>query len=470
LHSQRSYALEQSLFAARQFLNEKQLAGDEDWRNSNSPKVAALKQELRRIQESLGLPGELSLYRLDKDSLLPVASSSEERIDASVRSLNREEQNSLSEGRSLQSNLTEWYQNKGLYVLLSLSEPNWALEIKEQDRGFLFKLAGFGVYYLLIIFGFLGLFGSFAIWTRQRQMRLIKRTTAELQNFYELSNELILEFDQDLKLQNANPSALEVMGVSLQEIAGNEVFKADQPIQLLPVDQNIIQLSSKLQTLPQLRFHAKILTEQTESPVMEFIKLVSTEDKILLMAHRSGSELGATQSTTTPDLASEKYLQPLTGLPNANYLGNLLKTRFPELKEQGCSILMIDIDDFQYFNHLHGKEEGNRLLRNFAQSLRHFFRRGDKVIHYRDDKFVVLLNHTDLKSAAKIAQNFSDEMRKSPDSTLAQTQFSVGVTQVDSQDTYEDWVNRSIAALETAKQNGKAKVQVQRPNELEILA
>ncbi|PIR23745.1 MAG: hypothetical protein COV44_01310 [Deltaproteobacteria bacterium CG11_big_fil_rev_8_21_14_0_20_45_16] len=470
LHSQRSYALEQSLFAARQFLNEKQLATAEDWKDAGNPKVRALQQELRRIQESLGLPGELSLYRLDKESLQPVASSLDDNSTMIGRDLRAEESGSLSEGRSLKSDLKDWYQNKGHYVLLSLSEPNWVIELKEQDRGFLFKLAGFGMYYLLIIFGFLGLFGSFAIWTQQRQARLMKKTMAELKNFYELSNELIIELDQDLKLQNANPSALEMMGVSLQEIAGKKLFETDESIQLLPVDQNIVQVTSKLKTLPQLRFHAKIVTEQTSSPVMEFIKLVSTEGKILLMAHRSAAELSATRNSTTPDVASEKYLHPLTGLPNSNYLVNLLETRFSELKEQACSILMIDIDDFQYFNHLHGKEEGNRLLRNFAHSLRHFFRRGDKVIHYRDDKFVVLLNHTDLKSAAKIAQNFSEEMRKSPDSTLAKTQFSVGVTQVDSQDTYEDWINRSIAALETAKQNGKAKVEVQRPNELEILA
>src|SRR6266508_3703125 len=86
-------------------------------------------------------------------------------------------------------------------------------------------------------------------------------------------------------------------------------------------------------------------------------------------------------------------MDPLTGLMNRQ----AWEERLPDLMRDADNarvpvcLLLLDLDDFEEFNRTHGEDEGDRLLKDVAASLRGHVRQTDVVARVGGDTFALLL-------------------------------------------------------------------------------
>jgi diguanylate cyclase (GGDEF)-like protein len=91
--------------------------------------------------------------------------------------------------------------------------------------------------------------------------------------------------------------------------------------------------------------------------------------------------------------AQPLQLDPLTQLPGRNQLDQILADSEQELASSGRDFLLalIDIDSLSAINNQHGQQEGDRVLCQFADRLRHICRPDDHLFRFGGDEFVLLL-------------------------------------------------------------------------------
>lgn len=114
---------------------------------------------------------------------------------------------------------------------------------------------------------------------------------------------------------------------------------------------------------------------------------------------------------------------PLTGLHNRRYLEARLAEELSRSKryDYPLSFMMIDIDDFKFYNDHNGHQAGDRALEITAQCLRAALRKVDVASRYGGEEFSILLPQTGQEEAGVLA----DRIRRK----IMTTQFPHGKTQ-----------------------------------------
>ncbi|WP_431042024.1 putative bifunctional diguanylate cyclase/phosphodiesterase [Streptomyces sp. P1-3] len=106
--------------------------------------------------------------------------------------------------------------------------------------------------------------------------------------------------------------------------------------------------------------------------------------------------------------AEEQLRDPLTGLPNRQYLLDRTWAALDQAEREGAraALVLIDLDRFRSVNDTLGHMAGDRLLLQIAERLRAALPRGAEAARLGGDEFVVLLPTVDsLTSAQRVARN-----------------------------------------------------------------
>ena len=154
---------------------------------------------------------------------------------------------------------------------------------------------------------------------------------------------------------------------------------------------------------------------------------------------------------------------PLTGLHNRRYLEVRLSEELNRSKRYDVpmSFMMIDIDDFKFYNDRNGHQAGDRALEITAQCLRSTLRKADVASRYGGEEFSILLPQATLNEAGMIA----DRLRRTIMNTrfphgenqpLGSVTVSIGLSSVSpSLDSVEAIIRAADRALYHAKSHGK---------------
>lgn len=159
---------------------------------------------------------------------------------------------------------------------------------------------------------------------------------------------------------------------------------------------------------------------------------------------------------------------PLTGLLNRRYLEERLAEELSRSQRYGytTSFMMIDIDDFKYYNDRNGHQAGDRALEITAQCLKSSLRAADVAARYGGEEFCILLPQTTPLEAQVIAerirrkierQQFPHGYRQPGGSVTVSIGLSAGS---DVTSTPEGVIGAADRALYLAKNRGKNRVQV----------
>lgn len=169
-------------------------------------------------------------------------------------------------------------------------------------------------------------------------------------------------------------------------------------------------------------------------------------------------------------LQQQLVTDPLTKIFNRAYFDYFISGQHLRwVALDGCSMLVIDIDNFKKINDKLGHSVGDEVLLGFAQFLRSFFRKSDKVIRYGGDEFVVMLSGTKTPEAFRISQNLIQSLKSQNFGTGIKITVSVGVAEYILGESGKAWFERADAALYNVKHSGKDSVQSLDSKPLELL-
>lgn len=106
----------------------------------------------------------------------------------------------------------------------------------------------------------------------------------------------------------------------------------------------------------------------------------------------------------------------LTGLYNHRFFVDNLKHRFHLAQEHKISfaLLMMDVDDFKFYNDRNGHLAGDQVLRGVANIIRSVVRGDDIPARYGGEEFVALLWDVTEEQALKVAERIRDSICNYP--------------------------------------------------------
>lgn len=174
------------------------------------------------------------------------------------------------------------------------------------------------------------------------------------------------------------------------------------------------------------------------------------------------AEAHADLALKTRELERLSVTDKLTGVSNRLRLDEVIKTEMGRAERYGhpLALIMADIDNFKKVNDTYGHQVGDEALVGFARILKKNSRSSDTVGRWGGEEFMILLPETDLKGAARKAEELRQHIvnRKFPGSGRLTACF--GVAQFKEGEEEKDFVRRVDMALYKAKASGRNRVEV----------
>ena len=166
------------------------------------------------------------------------------------------------------------------------------------------------------------------------------------------------------------------------------------------------------------------------------------------------------------------YNDELTGLMNRRGYNQALSSEWARCRraKKSLSMLLIDIDNFKYFNDHYGHHKGDELIQYTANTLNKVCSRSsDSSARFGGDEFVVLLPESNYDNCAHLAKLIIDEFANSLSKTMEivpapQVSISIGISCLvpSNLNTPIDLFNEADQALYQAKSLGKNTWQIAR--------
>lgn len=124
------------------------------------------------------------------------------------------------------------------------------------------------------------------------------------------------------------------------------------------------------------------------------------------------------------------------------------------------SVLLLDLDHFKDINDKHGHQVGDRVLRDFVQSVGQVLRHPSAIGRYGGEEFVILLPDTTMAQAVAAAERIQSHLRASAAQPKVATSIGVASFVHGQHDNLDALIGRADAALYRAKQQGRDRIEV----------
>ncbi len=172
------------------------------------------------------------------------------------------------------------------------------------------------------------------------------------------------------------------------------------------------------------------------------------------------------------EILKHATLDALTGFYNRRQLEERLKQEVSNAKRQKAPLcgIMTDIDFFKNVNDTYGHAVGDLVLKTIAKVIRGQLREYDIAGRYGGEEFSILLPFTKINEAHMVAERLRktveskviDISKVNPDSEVKSIQItlSLGIYEMQSEDSDEDLLKKADKALYEAKNTGRNKVVV----------
>ncbi|HKQ29650.1 MAG TPA: GGDEF domain-containing protein [Burkholderiales bacterium] len=167
------------------------------------------------------------------------------------------------------------------------------------------------------------------------------------------------------------------------------------------------------------------------------------------------------------DMNADTVTDPLTHILNRRgiTMGVLEAMAQAERYNTKLSLAMVDVDRFKRVNEEFGEKSGDKVLTDLAAVLADSLRMPDKVGRYGGEEFMVVLPHTGLTAARKIAERIRANVanaKLSVNGKRTPLTVSIGVTHYVKGADLERLLSCANAAVEEAKRDNGNRVVAQK--------
>lgn len=153
----------------------------------------------------------------------------------------------------------------------------------------------------------------------------------------------------------------------------------------------------------------------------------------------------------------------LTGLLNRQAFSILIDKAFAEYRRdpRPICILLADIDHFKSINDRFGHAGGDHILGQIASHLQTGLRASDIAVRWGGEEFLIVLKGCALDSAQLVAEQLRLKIEHAQFTVGRQpisVTVSIGISQYDGTESYEQAISRADASLYAAKNGGRNRV------------
>ena len=276
---------------------------------------------------------------------------------------------------------------------------------------------------------------------------------------FESIREAAVITDKDFRIEAVNPAYSAITGYSEEELKG-EVTSFLSHESRIPASAEGI-----MQSLKKQGYWFGEITDQKKNGESFAKRMIIT---VVRDEHDEVSHYIATFTDESQLKKSEEQLKlltnydPLTSLPNRDFILRNLGETLAEMKEkkQMMGLITIDLDNFKHINDSLGHPAGDRLLQEFSQRLKGRLRKTDILARLGGDEFVVVLkNIASREHIATVAESIL-ELMKAPFDLGIGKQLRVGASMgisifPEQGSDVNELLRQADAALYEAKRNGR---------------
>ncbi len=155
-------------------------------------------------------------------------------------------------------------------------------------------------------------------------------------------------------------------------------------------------------------------------------------------------------------------IDALTGAYNRRWLEHIFERESTRsaFNEKPLCMLMLDVDHFKAYNDQHGHLAGDYALCLVAHTLSNQLRPKDSLTRYGGEEFVILLPEISAEEARNIGERLRVALGEvksfhAPIGVLPGVTVSIGLAQMQPQDSLQGLIARADSALYQAKQQGR---------------
>lgn len=262
-----------------------------------------------------------------------------------------------------------------------------------------------------------------------RQMFLSLEQSEHLHRFLvENSPDLIYTLDQTGRFMYINGRIESILGYKSEELIGKHyttiVHEEDREKATFAFNER--RRDSRATSNLEIRLKCNESSDHRKFESRHVVAILSSSgiyskngDHIAQESQRYVGTYGVARDITERKLAEETISYQamhdhLTNLPNRMLFKNHLELAINHSKRTGSplAVFFIDLDRFKLINDTYGHAEGDELLKNVADRLRHCIRAGDTLARQGGDEFTVLL--PDLikpEDSIRVANKMLEELR-----------------------------------------------------------
>lgn len=167
-------------------------------------------------------------------------------------------------------------------------------------------------------------------------------------------------------------------------------------------------------------------------------------------------------------LIDQAVVDPLTGAFNRRHMERCLTDAIERHRRTAApaSLLLIDIDRFKRINDQFGHGKGDGVLNDIVALIRKRARKIDLLFRIGGEEFMLLLSDTPETDAAAVAEQLRGAIAGSRLLELAGSRLlerfpvtvSIGVSELQTQDSLGSWMKRADEAMYEAKRTGRDRV------------
>jgi diguanylate cyclase (GGDEF)-like protein/PAS domain S-box-containing protein len=288
---------------------------------------------------------------------------------------------------------------------------------------------------------------------------------------YDDNPTMVFSLKEDGRILSVNRTGARHLGLSVEEIQDCSIYDF-----VHENDFSIMQgLIARCMMSPAQIFKHEIRQICENGKVIwvrESARLIKNE-------HQQSTLLLVGEDITEARLLSEKIAyqashDALTGLANRSQFDNFIKQAIALAYADNTehALCYLDLDQFKVVNDTCGHLAGDELLRQLGELLRKSTRRKDFVARLGGDEFGVLMSNCSLVEAFRACENLRDlvkDFRFAWEDRSFTIGVSIGISAINSSSgNAVDLLKEADAACYAAKDNGRNRVHVFRPDDEEL--
>jgi diguanylate cyclase (GGDEF)-like protein/putative nucleotidyltransferase with HDIG domain len=255
---------------------------------------------------------------------------------------------------------------------------------------------------------------------------------------------------------------------NVQQLPIGRVLRSEQPVAAVTYDDDSDAILARLGYRRVVSAGLRVEGRVWGALAVASVRPVAFSDADLQQLQRFAGllELAVRRIEDRQRLLEEASRDSLTGLLNHRGFHERLAEEVQRAyrHDRPLAVALVDVDEFKTINDTYGHQQGDRLLKQLADSFREQARTEDILARLGGDEFALLLPDTTKEHAALLCQRLCDALAQVDTEPAPPVTLSVGITDLADALTADAMVRLADGALYWSKGHGRDRVCVYDPD------